>query len=78
MIKHRRDGKSALPQRFIGFDLGSKDKSVAIIFDEDGAIYNHIQSFPVPIIKSGEIFTYSTPFNEAVSPKSKEEPDEIE
>lgn len=77
----RRQGKSVLPKllKEFGFDKAApkKEESVYIVFDEGDAICQHIAKFPVPIFKSGEIFTYSTPFNEAVATESKEKPDKI-
>lgn len=63
-MKPRRNGKSILPSllKQYGFDKAApkKEETIIIYFDEADALCKHIESFPVPIIKSGEIFTYST------------------
>ena len=60
-MKPRRDGKSVLPQllKEFGFDKAApkREETVIIIFDE----LKDIDGIPTPIIKSGQIFTYSTP-----------------
>jgi len=64
-MKARRNGKSILPSllKQYGFDKAepNKEETVIIIFDED--VYD-IANFPTPIIKSGEVFTYSTPIKD--------------
>jgi len=77
---NRRQGKSVLPKllKEFGFDKykpENEGKTIIIFNEFDENMMNH--DFIKPIIKSGEIFTYSTTFNEAVATKSKEKPDEV-
>jgi hypothetical protein len=74
----RRQGKSVLPKllKEFGFDKYNPEDEgkTIIIFNEVEGL--DLSSLPTPIIKSGEIFTYST-LNKTVATETKEKPDKV-